>query len=114
MVTPMSPLTRKPVISRKFSPFRVISLVVPRWNHSREMAVMRGADWAAAHRAPNAASRQQIKMIFLTVFLAEQAQDRFGLNQFARLIEVIEDHRVRINPQRMVDRGQDLHGMDRV
>jgi len=44
---------------------------------------------------------------------AEKGTHGFGLDQFTRLIQVIHDHRVRVNAQRMVHGGHDLGRVDR-
>src|SRR3989442_14205552 len=46
--------------------------------------------------------------------LSEQRRDRFGLNEFARLVEVVIDDGVRIDPQRVVHRRQNLRRVHRV
>ena len=46
--------------------------------------------------------------------LREQGSDRFGLDQFTRLIQVVQNHRFRINSERVIDRRQQFARMDGV
>jgi hypothetical protein len=46
--------------------------------------------------------------------LAKQAGNWFGFHQFARLVQVVVNQGVRSNTKRVVDRCQQLHGMDRI
>src|SRR5206468_1271553 len=45
---------------------------------------------------------------------AEDAGDRLALDQLARLVEVVVDDRVRLDPDAVVDRRQKLGRVDRV
>ena len=45
---------------------------------------------------------------------SEKSGDRLCLDKFARLIEVVQNDRVRIDSQRVVDRGEHLGRMDRI
>ena len=50
-----------------------------------------------------------------TVFgSGEQVRHRLGLDQLARLVQVVVDDRVRVDADGVVDRRQQLAGMDRV
>src|SRR5579875_729883 len=44
----------------------------------------------------------------------EQPGDGVGLDQLAGLVEVVEDDRGRVDPEGVVDRGQQLAGVDRI
>src|SRR5260221_9163852 len=44
---------------------------------------------------------------------SEQTRHGFGLDEFARLIEVVQDNGVRIDAHGMIDRRQQLDGMHR-
>src|SRR6266536_2354953 len=44
----------------------------------------------------------------------EKARHRLGLHEFPRLVEVVQDDRVRVDAQRMVNGGQELSRVHRV
>ena len=44
----------------------------------------------------------------------EQLRDRFGLHQFARLLQVVIDDRFRLYAKSVIERRQYFHGMDRL
>ena len=46
--------------------------------------------------------------------LGEEIGDGFGFDQLARLFEVIEHDRFGGNPESMINRGQQFHGVDRI
>src|SRR6266702_3976172 len=117
---PGSPSKTKRVTDPRFSPAKVADTVVPRWIHSMESELSLGTGWAIKETTvPNvAASPMGNALITQTARdslpLSEQRRDRFGLHEFARLVEVVEDDGVRIDPERVVHRRQNLDRVHRV
>src|SRR5439155_852378 len=64
--------------------------------------------------SPNAGAKTResaTHSVHPTVVLSKQPQHRLGLDQFARLVEVIVSDRVRVDPQRVIDCRQNLRRM---
>src|SRR5688572_16502243 len=92
--TPGAPLTMIRFAEPRFSPLKVISEVVSRCSHSRESELNLGAGCAWAASKPHAAMTNRSD--FRIGQLSKKRRHRLSLHQFARLIQMVVDNRVRV------------------